>query len=396
MRKLFSTLQDWIANLFNTFGHNQPVIKAKPERKRRRKNTKRERGGFGEYYTIKELLEDLDKTFDDIKKMTPRRNSHAQRLVKKYGPHIIGMEDSNDKIAFSRLESFRAYGYPAFLINYHNSDRSDTSGLNEGDGWCDQFFVATKLTKIPMFLKKKGHVYYEVTGVTYDGGKKMKEPHEYTFTIDINKDTGDVRAMPSELPQEHIIPSKTRGVRSNRYTSFHWRYPDLEDDSHKDADRTPAGLKKYLEGSFCLTYNLTMRREYNVNVIVKKGKRRATFSVPIHQWKYFFKDRIKAKTKNGNTKPIFHWVSAHVRHAKTGDQNVKTHMRGVRHFWWSGYEIRITLPGRHSVSQASFDVSSIVVDDDKVSDDMIDITAGDHNTLIDLFDGTKTKKSALH
>jgi len=366
-----------ISSIFTAFF----TKKTKTKRKYKKRITQELRAG--EYASIKDLLEDLDRIFIDVKRMTPRRNSNAQSLVRKYGPHIAAFSDSpgGEDMSVTTLESFQAYGCPAFLINYHNTHNKKMGKDEKGDNFCEQFIVASRLHKPPFFSKKKGYAYYEVTLLLYDDGKQMKVPAELDFIIQIKLKTGKVTALRKEIPSTHVF-------KKSSYTSYQWKYPDYQDDENKTTF-SQAGMKQHLERVFISTYNLVMRREYGINILVKKGKYRATFAVPVHTWKYFFKDRIKAKTKNGNTKPIFHWVSSHIRHAKTGDQNIKTHMRGMRNFWWNTYSIKIILPGKHGASQASFNVEAYLPEDIPSDDKGIDITKGDFNTLTDLFEGNK-------
>lgn len=135
-------------------------------------------------------------------------------------------------------------------------------------------------------------------------------------------------------------------------------------------------------------YSAVMRREYGVNIIVKKGKYRATFTVPQNRWKYFFKDRIDALTPGGKKIPIYHAVVAHKRQTKTKLTYVKTHYRGSRHFWWQGYEINIVMQGLHSVPQADFAVSALdEFPPDRPETDFIDATGVGGGRINRLFEG---------
>jgi len=139
--------------------------------------------------------------------------------------------------------------------------------------------------------------------------------------------------------------------------------PDLIEDGK--SNHTEDAVRRELETQFTLRYNMVMQREYGVNIIVKRGKSRATFTVPQDRWKYFFRERIKAKTPHGKTKPIYHSVVAHQRQTISGTTAVKTHYRGLRHFIWKGYDIRIVMQGKHGVPQASLDITPTSEEDMK-------------------------------
>lgn len=336
---------------------------AKPRQKRRQKETP----AFGEFATIKTVLDSLDELFSDMKLLCPKK-SEFQKLIVRYGPFICSLENatpagfgvlpSPEEVNSSGLGAgYEAYGLPSFLINY----RDKRWGLDTDDTPMGEFFIAKKQTAFPFLRPKNIAACYECCAV----GMLDKKPTEVYFNIIVDN-TGQVISFPylAQIPRK--IKGRTVSSRMGLY------YPDLESLSNRcNIDHR----KEHLARLFCANYNLVMQREASINIIVKKGKNRATITVPPNRWKYFFKDREKITTPSGRSKPIFHAVSSHHRHYQSGKISpVKTHYRGLRSFRWGGYAIKIILPGKHGMAQASLGLSGEIVSDEKLaSGDWVDM-----------------------
>ena len=314
-----------------------------------------------QFKTIRNLLDSLDDTFSRIKRMSPRRGSF-QSHIKKYGPFVVGdMSYRGDKSCLRTgvLEGLDVYGLPAVLINYWPV-RNKLSTIEDD---AEIFFCAIKTKRIFNYISKSGCIYYECSITS--GAEDRIKMQDLGYYIEVERVTGKVTAIKYPYTKQNVIHGN--GGDETIYYTKEWHMPDYRNDSvvKKDNQKsTPHedAVKQHLEKLFTLNYNITMHREYGVNIIVKKGKSRATFTVPQDRWKYFFKDRIKAKTIRGNTKPIYHSVTAHARKVRAGITNVKTHYRGSRHFLWDGYEIKIVMQGKHSSPQASFGVAGVSVE----------------------------------
>ena len=332
------------------------------ERKRKRRKRSSDNASFGQFTTIRSVLGSLNDLFADIKLLEPK-GKEFQRLAKRYGPYICSLsqeDDRGDRVLGTHLgEGFKAYGLPTFLIRYA---RKDWFAYKDDEEFASEFFVARKQTSLP-FLKPKGAVNcYECCFVGLL--ENEKKPLELYFNIVIHDD-GEVEAYPylAQIPRRgkggRILPGKM-GLY----------YPDYSDSQKANI----AERKEHLVKLFCVNYNMVMTRENSINIIIKKGKGRATITVPPNRWKYFFKDRMKIKTNKGNTRPIFHAVSSHHREYKTGKVvPIKTHYRGLRSFYWSGYSVKIILPGKHGQAQASFDVAGHVMGGAELPDGWLDM-----------------------
>jgi hypothetical protein len=340
------------------FWHERKVQigKVQPKPKRRRAKPESEKISF-QYQTIRELLDDMDETFKNLRRMRPTRHS-VQRVVKKYGPFMMGKLREGDLLQRDELEGFEAYGLPTFLIGYWPGERH----IKGRD--LEVFQCAIKTHSLPYAGKRPDCTYYEVATVIMPDKQTakdigMKKPAEINYYIEVNKKTGAVRAAKTPWTKQIQIPA-----RNGRPVCIHRQVWDLPD-YIKDEGHHSEGVKaKFLEERFEVLYSSIMRREYGVNILVKKAGYRATFIVPQNRWKYFFRERVDVKTAAGKNRPIFHAVIAHSRHLKSGKvTDVKTHYRGSRHFVWNGYEIRIVMQGKHGKPQASFGSSTVSEED---------------------------------
>jgi len=338
---------------------------------------------FGEYGTIKSLLHDLDDCFMRLKKISKGiKSDNIQRVIKSYGPHVTNMVgDSGDGVYTNQLEGFKAYGLPSFLISYfhHKGDR------------VQHFHAAIKTKRADFGQRKPGHVYYDVgLTITDDCCSDINKgkPFSIGYCIEVNKTTGEVAALPYKTTNISRAlardSSRKNGSRYHYIPSKTWEYPDHISD--EDNQYSQDEIKENLAAKFCLHYGMVMKRESGINIIVKKGKSRATFNVPHNDWKYFFKDRMKVKTVNGNTKPIYHAVKSHFRDTSNKVVPIKTHYRGTRHFYWNGYEIKIVMQGKDGRSQASMDITA-VDDTEKSTGKTIELTKAS-DKLNTLFEGT--------
>lgn len=344
------------------------------ERTKRPEPNKTYEGFAGQHTTIKSLLNDMDTTFKQMKRMQPKQRN-MQRVIRKFGPFVLGYGgEAEDWFHMNELEGFKAYGLPSFLIAYWPI----ASRPSERDSM-ETFVCAVKQHALAYVGRRPGCVYYEVCWVVMPDKKSKKEigmtkPYEQYFYIEVDIKTGAVNAIKTPCFKQKVIPvhrqsakqgrsALIKGGRKTSYMVQRWDMPDFIEDGEV---HTGEQKKDELEKRFVMAYNTTMRREYGVNIIVKKGGFRATFIVPQNRWKYFFRERIDVMTTGGKKRPIFHAVIAHKRHLKNGKTSyVKTHYRGSRNFVWNGYEILIVMQGKHGRSQADLNMAGRSAEDTK-------------------------------
>jgi hypothetical protein len=352
-------LKQWARKIYLLFFR----LDEQPALRKRKKKTSDENVIFGQFTTIKTVLDSLDELFADMKLIRPKSHNQFQRLLKRYGPYVCSLaraDDAGDSILGAGLDAgFKAYGLPSFLINYR--DKKWYKWVD--DTPVSEFFIATKQASFPYLKPKNNDTCYECCFV----GMLNNKPLELNFNIVIDGG-GNVTAYPYLARIPRTIKGRVVSRRMGLY------YPDLENVKELcNIERR----KKHLVELFCINYNMVLQREASINIIVKKGSDRATITVPPNRWKYFFKDREKIITNSGRQKPIFHAVASHHRHHATGKISpVKTHYRGLRSFRWGEYSIKIVLPGKHSVAQSSFGLSGKLVSDEEFkSGDYVDLSS---------------------
>lgn len=370
------------------FHHHEEAREEKSKRKRHATPKQEEENIFSQHKTIKSLLSGLDQVFEDLDKIKPKAN-WVQGMIKKYGPYIIDTENTvGHVIENRRISDLKVYGLPAMIINYVPNFSRDS------DKYFRSFFLASKQDRPDYFIPRPGFAYYHCIWslMVSDRDKKRMHFKEDVYPIgfyaSVNKKTGEVDVFPEvqNINHEikHKIPIKYSRGSTNKakgysfissYNESKLSFPDhRSEEQYADKEDKRENLIR----RFCVEYNATMQREHGVNIYVKKGKNRATFTVPQNRWKYFFKDRIDAMATDGKKKRIFHAVIAHQRHLANGKtSNVRTHYRGSRHFVWEGYEIKIVMQGKHGVSQATFGAKAHEYDDDdNVPERTVDVASG--------------------
>ena len=324
--------------------------------------------GDGEYGTISELLDDLDQLFADMSMLKPKKK-HAQKMIKRYGPYVLNINSYKAAMKESWIlgeegktqlgRGFKAYGLPAMLILYWNDTYNRKKDLEphplyEKLNRTAEFSVATKSKKIDYLIPAPNCCVYEFTYSIVD--KESGKPIELYAYIEVNETTGNVRAMPVKNIEHFDMKKKRNDKYARHFSCTQWDYPTITTGGiNADYERK----KIEIERAFIGAYDATMTRESGINILVKKNKNRATFTIPQGRWKNFFKDRLDVKTASGRKRPIFHAVSSHLRELKSGVVPVKTHYKGSRHFVWNGYEVKIILQGKHATSQASFNLAGI-------------------------------------
>jgi hypothetical protein len=123
------------------------------------------------------------------------------------------------------------------------------------------------------------------------------------------------------------------------------------------ARRSKVDVEPFLISLFVSAANIYEAANSSViRITASKGDLSVAFGVNVKRTPYFFKDREVSMNKAGSRRRIFHIVRAHTR--RTGAA-VKFHFRGERSFFWNGYSIHITVPGRDHINITEFNVGSI-------------------------------------
>lgn len=303
-------------------------------------------------HNLRGLLDDLDGVFKDLKKMTPKGGHSIQGAIKAFGPFVCGRNETDGvHISVTRLDGFKAYGLPTVISQFFPASYDGAGSDRE---IVKQYFVAVKINRVPGLPKVRGSIYYEAASVAFL--VETKRPVSCYFYIRIDKKTGEVH--PVRVPT--IV---TRAVGPpNRPEYIKHMVRQIPDFRSPRAVRDGETAESFMRSMFILNWNLHAFREYGASVRVRKGDLKATFIVPENRWKYFFSERIGTTGAKGRKTPIFHAVVAHRRQTSKGESLVKTHYRGTRHFWWKGYSVEISMPGKHRLAASRFNVSATIFD----------------------------------
>lgn len=157
---------------------------------------------------------------------------------------------------------------------------------------------------------------------------------------------GHVRAL------KHCVPVRHNLGRHASVTRMEWHLaPHLSD----VAERLGGTVDHAAAALLAMTSNNAIAREQGLTIRVRKDGLSAVFAIDMLRTPYFFADREKVVTENGQTKKIFHIVRGHWRTLAGGHRKfIKPHFRGLREFDWNGYEVRISLAGLHGQAASSF------------------------------------------
>jgi hypothetical protein len=326
--------------------HVEPV---KPQRKPRRKPV-------DEIKSLGELLAAMDETFTNytipFSKHSWITRSEATGL-RKMGAHIP--HPYRGDLLTGPLPT---KGLPGMFFVAPGWSRFDTA-----KGMYPAVLFGIKVAKLPAEVEQMNGVHYKFgiglkMGVDSVGDVK-KELFWAAGYITVLKDgtthihderTTQLKQIKVKSPaQRRAVGGATITVPSRRWMPASIVRVGL------DKDHSLSQLHEATKAEFVSAVLWWMGREDRWNVIVKKSGERVTFGVPKELTKTVFRDRIKAQTPNGGTKPIFHYVKAHTR--VTGAE-VKAHVRGLDHFSWKAYQCQITAPRLTSTTAATFELVS--------------------------------------
>lgn len=192
--------------------------------------------------------------------------------------------------------------------------------------------------------RKHGGVPIQCAVVVDAEGKvaALKIRHEQTIHAPVIKNRSSSR--------EGFGPHKRAMSRQTSIpiTRHSWGWPAGFTDWAKEHNSTP---EKWIRWAFSLCAYLHETAAMNmINITAEKGGVVGCFAIDVRRSAYFFKDREKTG------KRIFHAVVAHERIRNNKVSNVRFHFRGLRHFMWNGYQIAITIPGRHTADFAALNV----------------------------------------
>lgn len=335
--KLLKQLWSWVMSFFKS-----PLSlekKEQPKVKRARKVVQR-------HATLKELLDDIDFAFNEIKidyhRMSPARKSDIEGL-KRYGISVIpGFDASVEKrmseIDNPKIKDTSKLSAVIFMATnfYKSPDYND-----KDDGVMPDFFYAIKMKKPPWFVARKSGVYYECAFGYLLSGKQ----YWANFYVSIDIKTGKV------FPTHYLTHQMVRVPKHEPYFQKKWQLSSWDVYREQVSEQNISSIVSWF-------INHWNERTRMWSTTVEKDGIRANFYVDSKDTKYYFKDRQKTFTENGQTKRIIHIVDDHERIVNGKKTFVRAHVRGENKFMWAGYKCRVISPKYHQFDYREFDAAS--------------------------------------
>lgn len=299
------------------------------------KKARRGKEHFGSHYYLGDLLDSLDHVFSDLPAIK-RCDREAYSVFSKFGATVF----SSDVLLATKLEPHVVQSMPTFGCFY-----STPKGGENSDSVPFRFSYFQKMKRPINVQPHNGAVYRCV--MTYH---LHKIPFACQFYVGLNEN-GDVTPLKVLEPRRYGSRGKRDIIR------MEWALPSelcsVAVDNGEDAEEMAKSI-------FATIANASAYRESGLTVRVRKDNLSAAFAIDVERTPYFFANREKTITENGNTKPIFHIVRGHWRAKAGGDRKwIKSHFRGVRDFVWNGYKIKISMAGRNAVGLSSLNISGV-------------------------------------
>jgi hypothetical protein len=325
----------------------------------------------GEFTFRDTVLQQLDRYFYYLGQMK-KSDPDAYALYRQVGAQIIpyiangsfhrGQPDPAPVKQLPPLAEWFNKERPTFGCFAYGADpeteKYETNSYDEKTQktmWVPKFLYYTKYSKAPpeVQMMKGGDIYVLTIWwhTPADPHNKQKYGTRQDIAFFVSKDGSQVVAL-------RTIDTKWVPVRG-KHETFHvpqreWRLAGEYKRWAKEHGQDP---QHFLAEIFLMAIKRQEMAQYSmVKVNVRKGKMTAVFGVNHERMSYFFQDRDIHLTEGGRRKPIFHAVRAHTRSDGTV---VPLQFRGERSFTWAGYDVLITVPGKHHADINFFDVGSV-------------------------------------
>lgn len=348
---LWSKLASWWKSSYRgrtlPAGHNRPAS--------RRKKVP---SGFGSYYYLDNILDDLDDYFDALKIMK-HVDPDGYDFYSKTGAQVVSRKGL---YTVEELPSIWTSGKarPSMgMIHLTGSVANNRKSAEDTDLVSAKFISFQGFTAKPdVEVRSSGNLYevclyyrdYELEKIR--GKQRSKKGNgtmvRVSFHVCISSD-GTIALLKERLVSRH---GKRRDIPVTG-----WKVPDWLVDAAKRKGKTPQEISADI---FKVVVGAVEHSASGVQVRVARDGLYALFNVDMLRTPYFFKDRDKTVTVNGTTKKIFHITRAHRRITAGGRETyVRSHFRGERRFTWNNYRVTISMPSLHHSIFQRFDGRAI-------------------------------------
>jgi len=321
---------------------------------------------------LSELLDSVEGTFHLFSIPTSQHPLGTDRQtikgIKTFGPVVpcyVVADDAFDDATKRKNDSGFVPNIDLDLIkkssfmcmrNYFDTEKGKEK---EADLGVAEFVYATKLQKLPWYVEQR-------SGIAYEFGEGFAFSKDITWIrsyLVVNPATGATTFC--KMRRGKSVVQRPKNKTRIEYSKHVFDNP-LVDDTNRNKNGTSKNSNNdaNMRFDFWVLTHFWKLRDYEWTVAVKKGKQRVQFSVPNAMAKYFFKDRGKTVTINGNTQPIIHSVVEHKRTLKSGKtMMVKEHVRGVRLFTWKGFDCAVSAPKFHAFARSTLPTGAILEED---------------------------------
>lgn len=322
----------------------------------------------GRWYFKRDILDRLDN-YAGYAKRVRKISPDTYRQYQNLGAVIVCPNFKIGRVQ-DAMPDRTGFGAVAWLLP--NEIKPDDEYLNM------KFATFMALKKPPPNVERsRGKIYELIVFFHADEEYKRKKLDAgVKFYVSVYK--GKVKLLKQLRTRKVNVPrAKKNGVRRRKFSSFgkhsgvicedstkiiekYWGY-DPYFFEHKDIYKD---VHEHASSVFWLCYNAFHSASADVYVRVSKQRIRAMFCVDMLRLPYFFTDRDYEANEAGTRKRIFHIVRTHARQLASGQTKyVKSHFRGQRKFVWNGYNVTISVPGKHHIDLKDFDIPGLHEDD---------------------------------
>ena len=363
MESIIQRFFGWCKSLFRS-----DEVKSSPRPKFRRGNDIEQ---AGQWYFKRDILDKLDEYLVCIKRMK-KTDPDGYAFYRRIGAMALPaktMLHTGLSPRWKKRESRPAFGAIALL----GDDLDD-------DFYGVKFGYFKRLDRVPPRIEPtNGQIYQVVLFYNRADDDTARGRLSTFFYISIGA-TGAVTPLRFADTKTQTIHHKDRSSKGRVETTkiYHkaWTYGFFLETHEALKQQTRDELASKVFSIIATGYEHAAAA---LRVSATKGNITASFGIDMLRTPYFFEDRDHTHTDTGRKRRIFHIVKTHKRIMADGrESNVKSHFRGERRFSWNGYDVIVSMPGKHHA-------------------DLLDASFGSHEYEADetFPDGFVSEKSAV-
>jgi hypothetical protein len=332
--------------LFGRWSRAPSVGEPSPSVTPARQRDAREVEAGGRWYFKRDILERLDDYFEVMDRFKAAAPDDYDFF------HHVGVMIQNQRVKLADEDLDRLVpnklGFGSSFFSHGDLGEKKTPGLMDA-----QFIYFRKMGRLPHSVQacRAGTVY--AVAALYEGDEFWPEVAHIVVA-----DDGRL-GMLKELHQD-----RQNLPRGGQISHQRWRVPTWAKYGARLHECEP---EEYIGRIFKGCYIEYLNASLDLRVRVQKAHRVASFTLDTFRTPYFFKDRDMVRTPSGARKRIWHMVRVHKRETKRGTVFVRAHFRGARTFFWNGYHITLSMPGREHTDLLDFECAAAGIDADELA-----------------------------